>query len=459
MASLRRRFLLGSRLLLALQVLTSGLVLASWLSVVRVSEGLSALSAWRLSVLAFGAAAREQYVHQAHSFVEGGAGHLDHYTEAAQEAEARLGALSVVAVPEATGIHRELTQHHAAFTRWFAEQAVPALQVGLDRSAALALHSEAEARVSRLEADTQRLLEAVETRQTAEQVRLTAALQRAVVASVVLAGLAAVVQLGVGRRLASAVLEPLGHLAEVATRFGQGERGARADEGGDDELAALAVRFNTMFNAVTAAEDRRVRAERLAALGELSAAIAHELNNPLTVILGRTNDPAVRAEAEHASRVVRGLLGFARPGEEPAGPVDLGALAAEAVSRQGPWADARDLRLELHTHAPLRALSSPSAARQILDNLLRNAIEAAPAGTTIEVHVGSDAVRVLDRGPGLPASLRHRLYEPFATDRADGTGLGLAVCQRIARAQGGALQHQDRPGGGTVAEWRPGGAA
>lgn len=456
MPSLRRRFLLGSRLLLALQVLTSGLVLASWLSVVRVSDGLSAWSSWRLAVLAFGTAAREQYVHQAHSFVEGGAGHLDHYEHAAEEAEARLSALSEIALPEAADIHAELERDHAAFTAWFAEQAQPALKLGVDRPAAVALHGEAEARIGRIEADTARLLEAVETKQASEQARLTGALKRAVLASVALAGLAAVVQLGVGRKLAGAVLDPLARLAGVATRFGQGDRAARADEGGDDELARLAIRFNAMFHAVAEAEDRRVRTERLAALGELSAAIAHELNNPLTVILGRTDDPVVRAEAEHASRVVRGLLGFARPGEEPEGPVDVGTLAAEAVSRQGPWADARDVELKLHTHATLRVLTSPSAARQILDNLLRNAIEAAPPGSNIEVRVDAEAVAVLDRGPGLPAALRPRLYEPFATGRADGTGLGLAVCQRIARAQGGAIQHEDRPGGGTVATWRPG---
>ncbi len=456
MPSLRRRFLLGSRLLLALQVLTSGLVLSSWLRVVQVSEGLRELSGWRLAVLAFGSAAREQYVHQAHSFVEGGAGHLDHYVHAAEEAESRLRALSELDLPDAGEVLRALSADHAAFGAWFRDEAQPALRVGVDRPAAVALHAQAEARISAIEQDTARLLEAVERRQSAEQARLTGALQRAVLASVALAGLAAVVQLQVGRRLADAALDPLARLAEVATRFGEGDRSARAEEGGDEELNALAVRFNAMFHAVAEAEDRRVRAERLAALGELSAAIAHELNNPLTVILGRTDDPAVRAEAEHASRVVRGLLGFARPGEEPQGPVDLGALAAEAVSRHGPWADARDVQLELHADAPLRALTSPSAARQILDNLLRNAIEAAPAGSVIEVQVDAEAVRVLDRGPGLPAALRPRLYEPFATGRADGTGLGLAVCQRIARAQGGTIQHEDRPGGGTVAVWRPG---
>ena len=456
MPSLRRRFLSGTRVLLGLQILTSGLVLASWLSVVRVSDGLRDLSAWRLSVLAFGTAAREQYVHQAHSFVEGGPGHLDHYGHSAEEARARLDALQEIPLREAAAIRAELDRDHAAFSTWFDSAARPALLAGVDRPDAVRLHEEAEERIVKIEADTARLLDAVERRQSSEQARLEGALKRAVLASVALAGMAALIQLGIARKLAGAVLDPLTRLAEVATRFGQGERAARAPEGGDDELAALGRSFNAMFHAVTEAEDRRVRSERLAALGELSAAIAHELNNPLTVILGTTTDPVVRHEAEHASRVVRGLLGFARPGEEPEGPVDLALLAAEAVSRHGPWADARDLVLELHDEGPLRAQVSPAAARQILDNLLRNAIEAAPAGTIIELCVSRDAVSVLDRGPGLPATIRPRLYEPFATGRADGTGLGLAVCQRIARAQGGSIIHEDRPEGGTIATWRPG---
>ena len=456
MPSLRHRFLSGTRVLLGLQVLTSGLVLASWLSVVRVTDGLSELAAWRSSVLAYGSAAREQYVHQAHSFVEGGPGHLDHYGHAAEEAASRLDALGQIPLSEAAPIRAALEQDQAAFSGWFEADARPALIRGVDRAEAVALHEEAERRIARIEADTAKLLAAVERHQAGAQAAMEIALRRALLGSVALAGLAALLQFGIARRLASAVLDPLARLSEAAGRFGRGDRGARAPEGGDDEVNALAQSFNAMFTAVAEAEDRRVRAERLAALGELSAAIAHELNNPLTVILGLTEDAAVRAEAEHASRVVRGLLGFARPGEEPEGAVDLAALAAEAVSRHGPWADARDLTIELRSSGPVAVLTSPSGARQILDNLLRNAIEAAPPGSAVELHVGPDALSVWDSGPGIPAALHPRLYEPFASGRADGTGLGLAVCQRIARAQGGSITHEDRPGGGTIATWRPG---
>ena len=459
MPSLRRRFSLGTGLLLGFQILTSGLVLASWLSVVRVSDQSEALSRWRLAVLDYGAAVREQYVHQAHSFVEGGPGHLDHYAHTAEEAEARLAALHGIPVPEGSRLLASLQADHAAYTRWFDAVARPGLTVGIDREQAVALHSASEARVLDIEADVAALLSAVEGAQAEEAARLKRALRRALLASVALALVALGVQGRTAARLAGAVIGPLVQLSEAARRFGAGDRSARAERGGDDELDALARSFNQMFGAVADAEERRVRAERLAVLGELSAAIAHELNNPLTVILGVTDDPTVRREAEHATRVVRGLLGFSRPGEEPSGAVDLVEVAREAVSRHGPRADAVEATLTLSVSGALSVTMSPSAARQILDNLILNAIDAAAAagpGQTVEVEVCDAAVRVLDRGAGLPAAIRARLYEPFVTGRAGGTGLGLAVCQRVARAQGGQLQHEDRPGGGTIAAWTPG---
>ncbi|MCK6525991.1 HAMP domain-containing histidine kinase, partial [Myxococcota bacterium] len=264
---------------------------------------------------------------------------------------------------------------------------------------------------------------------------------------------------GLARGLGTGLIAPLDALGKVARRLGHGERAARAVEAGDLEVAELARGFNQMADRLRNDEEARVRAERLAALGELSAAVAHELLNPLTVILG---DPRLkvgelrelRDEAEHARRVVEGLLGFARPGEEPATTVRLGELAERCVERLGPMADSRDLRLVVTGEEREALIASPSAARQVLDNLVRNAIEASPPGAEVEVElVPGLGVRVHDRGPGLPEAVRRRLYEPFVTGRPDGTGLGLAVCQRIARGLGGTLRHDDRPGGGTTATW------
>jgi len=232
------------------------------------------------------------------------------------------------------------------------------------------------------------------------------------------------------------------------------------DESGNEEVAAVARAFNRMTAAIRSAQEARVRAERLAALGELSAAVAHELMNPLTVLLGHPAMRAdalapVRAEAEHARRVVQGLLGFARPGEEVPESVSLVAAARAAAARVTPEADVRDVAIRVVATEEVAATLPPGAVRHVLDNLIRNAVQASHPGGHVEVRVGPGAVEVLDRGAGIPATVRERLYEPFTTGRPEGTGLGLAVCQRVARGTGGRIEHEARAGGGTVARWQP----
>jgi signal transduction histidine kinase len=167
---------------------------------------------------------------------------------------------------------------------------------------------------------------------------------------------------------------------------------------------------------------------------------------------------ASRAEAEHARRVVQGLLGFARPGEEPAEIVNLGDAALASAARLAPAADVREIRIAVDAAPGVTTMASPSAVRQVLDNLVRNAVDASLPDGVVEILVrAGPVVAVRDRGVGIPAKVRARLYEPFVTGRAEGTGLGLAVCQRIARAHGGDLRHEDREDGGTVATWTVGG--
>ncbi len=460
MGALRRRFLTATGILLGLQLVGTSAALVSWRSVARAMADEQALTEWRQEVSAFGGAVREQYVHQAHSYIEGGPGHLDHYGGAEAEARRRLGRLDGLPLPEAGDRLSSLREAYDAFATGFADDAVPALQRGdLDRPSAAALHGRSEVLANEVERQVVALISELDAAQDTQRKLAAQAVTRAwwVTAVAPLLGLALV--WFVTRRLAQGVLRPLEDLRGATARFAAGDTGARVATGPvseDDEVAALSVAFNKMVGLVASAEDRRVRGERLAALGEMSASVAHELLNPLTVILGSTADPIVRAEAEHARRVVEGLLGFARPGEEAPTPLDLAAVAQRTVERFGPLADAAGVTLRV-AGAGDPFLASPSAARQILDNLVRNAVEASPDGALVEVTVEKGRVLVKDRGAGIPAAVRRRLYEPFATGRADGTGLGLAVAARIARSQGGELVHEERPGGGTVAVWRLGG--
>lgn len=451
MRTLRQRFLLATGLLLGLQVASTGLALGSWRQVVETARSERELAAWRAEVSALGAALREEYVHQAHTYVLGDASHLDHGRDSAGTSRALLDRVAQLPLhPAEREVVHALAVDHTLFQAWFSERVAPLARAGgLDRPTAAALHATTEAVAGRLTHHVDRLLRLLDADQAVVRRRAEIATTRAWWATAGLT-LGALVLVGlIARALAAAVLAPVDAIRAAAAGVHTAP--------GDDELAEIARAFETVAGRLTAEEERRVRAERLAALGELSAAIAHELLNPLTVILGHVRmigDPSlepVRQEAEHARRVVQGLLGFARPGQEPPEALDLADLAREAVDRATPAAELRDVSLRLEAR-PTTRTAPPSAVRQILDNLLRNAIASSPTGAAITVVVDGD-VEVRDRGPGIPAEIRSRLYEPFVTGRAEGTGLGLAVCQRIARALGGRIEHMDRDGGGTVARW------
>jgi signal transduction histidine kinase len=351
----------------------------------------------------------------------------------------------------------------ASSNAWFAREVVPRAEAGaIDQAVAVELHAEAERRSEAIEAGIAAVASVLDRAQAHERATIAAATRRAWVAVGLLTFGGALVGVFVARRLARSIVGPVHALQESAAAFGAGSPVPPAPEG-SDELGELGRAFNRMVEQVRGAERRLVETERLAALGQMSGAIAHELMNPLAVILG---DPAMkapevaasRAEAEHARRVVRGLLGFARPGEEPPGTVDLGEAAAAAAARLLPAADLRDVAITVEAAAGVTTVASPSAVRQVFDNLVRNAIDASGEGGVVEIVVrAGPIVEVRDRGAGIPQAVKARLYEPFVTGRPDGTGLGLAVCQRIARAHGGGLEHRDRADGGTVAVWTVGG--
>lgn len=202
--------------------------------------------------------------------------------------------------------------------------------------------------------------------------------------------------------------------------------------------------------------------ERLAALGELSASIAHEVRNPLGVIfnsvgsLRRLLKPQgdvamlldiVGEEADRLNRMVGDLLDYSRPVRPALEPVPLRPILEEALSsaRQqvGQVADGVKERLRVaQSAATLRA--DPRLLRQALINLFVNALQAMPRGGHLEVRASSAdreaEIVINDTGPGIPHELRARIFQPFFTTKATGTGLGLAVVKRIVEGHGGAIE-------------------
>lgn len=205
---------------------------------------------------------------------------------------------------------------------------------------------------------------------------------------------------------------------------------------------------------------------RLSTLGELSAVLAHEIRNPLASLKGHAQLLAERipagaperrkvdrivSEAHRLEDLTTDLLDFVRTGPLEVQEADLGDLFHKVAMDVG----REDVEVDTSQAPPTWPLDA-QRMRQVLQNLVRNAVDASPAGTPIQVKVAREGTSLsmsfLDQGEGIPEESLELIFEPFFTTRTKGTGLGLAVARRIVELHGGTLTARNRPEGG--AEFR-----
>jgi len=215
------------------------------------------------------------------------------------------------------------------------------------------------------------------------------------------------------------------------------------------------------------------RAERLAALGRLAAGLAHEIRNPLSSISGSVELVAESAslgpeekhllsivgrEVGRLNDLVGTMLQIGRPQAPSLAPTDIGQLAAELTSvvEAGPGARGRTLSMAC-AESPLVAAVDADQVRQVLWNLLKNALQATPKGGAVTLRLSRPeddprgvVLEVADEGPGISDDALHRLFETFYSGRPHGIGLGLTLVQQIVQAHGGRIDVASPPGGGAT---------
>jgi signal transduction histidine kinase len=274
----------------------------------------------------------------------------------------------------------------------------------------------------------------------------------------------------VGWWLAGRALAPAAELERQLSSIGVGELGRRVEVSkSDDELGRLSSAINSMLTRIDDGFHRQ-RAFVTAASHDLRTPIAALRTELELAAVGRPSRADLRAAIERAhgdairlGNLANDLLALAE--SEPGGraifrqPVPVDVLVRECADDQAGVASAHDVNVDVSAPSD-EVVVDRSRIEQAIRNLLANAIRYSPRGATVEILAsvqqarGSESrrkltVEVLDRGPGVPATIRQSLFLPFAARSGDGhSGLGLATAAAAVRAHGGAISYADRSGGG-----------
>lgn len=266
---------------------------------------------------------------------------------------------------------------------------------------------------------------------------------------------------------------PLMRLQQASQSIGRGKFDTVIDVETNDEIGDLATTMTEMLVALKDVEAQLVQSEKMAAFGELGAGFAHELRNPITGVignaklaqqfLGKANEAKlsellsrIEKAAIQCADVVTNFLKFARSEAVVTAEMDVNQVVKDGLALVEHQLQISNVKIQTSYTDDLPPVTGNTThVQQVLMNLCINAQQAMKDGGTLTVRTGVDKqgdvfVIVADTGPGIPASHRKKVFEPFYTTKpaGEGTGLGLAICYRLIRDMGGMIAVGDAPRGG-----------
>lgn len=218
----------------------------------------------------------------------------------------------------------------------------------------------------------------------------------------------------------------------------------------------------------TEMELRLQQSEKLAAIGELSTYIAHEIRNPLFAISGFANSllrlkdlseagrnkvQVILEESKRLDNILKSIVNFSRPTQAATREVDVNAIAQSVMELMRIACEQQDINVVLHlSPQAAKAKADPELVKQCLINIVKNAMEAMPRGGTLTVQTGMEddfvVLEVKDTGPGIPRDIFDKIFNPFFSTKGKGAGIGLAMVKKIMDDIGGELDLKNRPGEG-----------
>lgn len=409
---------------------------------------------------------REQSIHIAHTAIEGDSSHLEHYEEWRATTREKIRELSEVVSKERMGTVRSVESATRRLNERFQKELLPAVEVQ-DSASVKRIHRELEELGEEAAREADALAQIAEGKMSHAHVLATGTTRTGLLTGVVCIGLILLLATGFTLQMRAVVVRPINQLTAAALEFGQGRFETRVGDVGKGELAELAFAFDRMAEELKSRQQRIVEQERMAAIGQLAAGVAHELNNPIGIIRGylKTMSPQdepkelaeelsiLDEEAAHCQRIAEDLLSYARSPDLERRPIELSEFLPDVLSRFEVANEKVSCEVE-----PGIVFGDPARLRQVVFNLVANAQQAAETADAVKLRgtsgEGEYSIEVTDDGPGIPDSEKARVFEPFFSKRKGGSGLGLAVVQGIVRAHGGVIGVEDLPDGGSRFEVR-----